>query len=89
MQDIEDAVILKRMSKALYTLARATGGFGMIGGQCVDVEYCGKKMSEDVMRYTYALKTGALLQEVYLQVQMMKKPKCLKKPEAILEKRFR
>ena len=66
MQDIEDAVILKRMSKALYTLARATGGFGMIGGQCVDVEYCGKKMSEDVMRYTYALKTGALLQASFV-----------------------
>ena len=66
MQDIEDAVILKRMSKALYTLARATGGFGMIGGQCVDVEYCGKQMSEDVMRYTYALKTGALLQASFV-----------------------
>ena len=66
MQDIGDAVILKRMSKALYTLARATGGFGMIGGQCVDVEYCGKKMSEDVMRYTYALKTGALLQASFV-----------------------
>ena len=61
MQDTEDFNILKRMSRAMYTLARATGAFGMIGGQCVDVEYSGKKMTEEVMKYTYALKTGALL----------------------------
>ena len=61
MQETDDFNILKRMSRAMYTLARATGAFGMIGGQCVDVEYSGKKMTEDVMKYTYALKTGALL----------------------------
>ena len=61
MQETDDFNILKRMSRAMYTLARATGAFGMIGGQCVDVEYSGKKMSEEVMKYTYALKTGALL----------------------------
>ena len=61
MQETGDFNILKRMSRAMYTLARATGAFGMIGGQCVDVEYSGKKMTEEVMKYTYALKTGALL----------------------------
>ena len=61
MQETDDFNILKRMSRAMYTLARATGAFGMIGGQCVDVEYSGKKMAEEVMKYTYALKTGALL----------------------------
>ncbi len=61
MQETDDFNILKRMSRAIYTLARATGAFGMIGGQCVDVEYSGKKMTEEVMKYTYALKTGALL----------------------------
>lgn len=61
MQETDDFNILKRMSRAMYTLARATGAFGMIGGQCVDVEYSGKKMTEEVMKYTYALKTGALL----------------------------
>lgn len=63
---VDDIIMLKRMTRALYTLARATGAFGMIGGQCVDVEYCGKRMSEDVMRYTYALKTGALLQAPFV-----------------------
>ncbi|EIC94990.1 polyprenyl synthetase [Lachnoanaerobaculum saburreum F0468] len=61
MQETDDFNILKRMSRAMYTLARATGAFGMIGGQCVDVEYSGKKMTEEVMKYIYALKTGALL----------------------------
>lgn len=61
MQETDNFNILKRMSRAMYTLARATGAFGMIGGQCVDVEYSGKKMTEEVMKYTYALKTGALL----------------------------
>ena len=61
MQETDDFNILKRMSRAMYTLARATGAFGMIGGQCVDVEYSGKKMTEEVMKYTYELKTGALL----------------------------
>ena len=61
MQETDDFNILKRMSRAMYTLARVTGAFGMIGGQCVDVEYSGKKMTEEVMKYTYALKTGALL----------------------------
>ena len=61
MQETDDFNILKRMSRAMYTLARATGAFGMIGGQCVDVEYSGKRMTEEVMKYTYALKTGALL----------------------------
>lgn len=61
MQETDDLNILKRMSRAMYTLARATGAFGMIGGQCVDVEYSGKKMTEEVMKYTYELKTGALL----------------------------
>lgn len=66
MQDVDDINMLKRMSKALYTLANATGALGMIGGQCVDVEYCGKRMSEDVLRYTYELKTGALLQASFV-----------------------
>ncbi len=66
MQETDDFNILKRMSRAMYTLARATGAFGMIGGQCVDVEYSGKKMTEEVMKYTYALKTGALLEASFV-----------------------
>lgn len=66
MQDINDLSLLKRMSRSLYVLARAAGAFGMIGGQCVDVEYNGKKMSKDTLKYTYALKTGALLQAPFV-----------------------
>ena len=66
MQETDDFTVLKRMSRAMYTLAKDTGAFGMIGGQCVDVEYSGKKMSEEVMKYTYALKTGALLRASFV-----------------------
>ena len=66
MQCLDDPIILQRMSKGLFELSKATGAFGMIGGQCVDVEYNGKKTSEDVIKYIYALKTGALLKASFV-----------------------
>lgn len=66
MQYLDDPIILQRMSKGLFELSKATGAFGMIGGQCVDVEYNGKKASEDVIKYIYALKTGALLKASFV-----------------------
>ena len=66
MQCLDDPIILQRMSKGLFELSKATGAFGMIGGQCVDVEYNGKKASEDVIKYIYALKTGALLKASFV-----------------------
>lgn len=66
MQDVDDIILLKRMSKGLFELANATGAFGMIGGQCVDVEYEGRKIDEDVLKYIYKLKTGALLKASFV-----------------------
>ncbi len=48
--------------KALTVLAQKAGIHGMLGGQCVDVEAEGKPLSEDMLRFIYRLKTGALLE---------------------------
>ena len=48
--------------KALLTLARKTGIFGMIGGQSVDVQMDGKALDDGQLSFIYALKTGALLE---------------------------
>lgn len=66
MQYADNTVILQRMSKGLLELSRAAGAYGMIGGQCVDVEYNSKKMSDDVLKYTYKLKTGALIKASFV-----------------------
>lgn len=50
------------IGKALQVLAQKAGIHGMLGGQCVDVESEGKEVSEEVLRYIYKLKTGALLE---------------------------
>ncbi len=50
------------IGKALSVLARKSGIHGMLGGQCVDVEMEGKPVAEDMLRFIYQLKTGALLE---------------------------
>ena len=47
--------------EALKVLATASGWDGMIGGQVVDLESEGKKISFDTLKYIHKLKTGALI----------------------------
>jgi len=42
-------------------LARASGYWGMAGGQAIDLANVGKHLSEDLLRQMHRLKTGALL----------------------------
>lgn len=42
-------------------LSRAIGEYGMLGGQCIDVEYEGKPLTPAQHRNMVAMKTGALL----------------------------
>ena len=42
-------------------LARASGYWGMAGGQAIDLASVGRKLSEDQLRQMHRLKTGALL----------------------------
>lgn len=54
------------IGKALQVLAGKSGIYGMLGGQCVDVEAEGKEVSEELLAYIYKLKTGALLESAML-----------------------
>lgn len=47
--------------KMMLQVASCSGSEGMIGGQVVDLESEGTSVEEETVRYTYALKTGALL----------------------------
>lgn len=52
----------KKVAKALQVLARKAGIYGMIGGQVVDVQSSGHKISKEMLDFVYELKTGALLE---------------------------
>lgn len=49
--------------RATSIIAHAAGVYGMVGGQCVDIEsdQDGKEMTKNRLAYTYHNKTGALL----------------------------
>ena len=50
------------LGEAFSILTRKTGIYGMIGGQSVDVELEGKKISREQLDFIYRLKTGALIE---------------------------
>lgn len=52
----------KRVASALKVLAKKAGIYGMIGGQVVDVQSSGSAISQEMLDFIYALKTGALLE---------------------------
>ncbi len=54
---LSDRIILK----AVNELAKASGAFGMIGGQMIDIENENKHLSEAELKNLHALKTGALI----------------------------
>ncbi|MBS6398064.1 MAG: polyprenyl synthetase family protein [Clostridiales bacterium] len=55
----EDA---KKVAKALQVLAKKSGVYGMVGGQVVDVQSTGSRISQERLDFIYSLKTGALLE---------------------------
>lgn len=54
------------IGRAFQVLAGKAGIYGMLGGQCVDVEAEGKEVTEELLYYIYRLKTGALLESSML-----------------------
>lgn len=54
------------IGKALQVLAGKAGIYGMLGGQCVDVESEGKPVTQETLQFIYQLKTGALLESAML-----------------------
>lgn len=53
---------LPTVVRAYTILTQKPGIYGMIGGQTVDVELTGKPMTEEILEYIYANKTGALIE---------------------------
>lgn len=51
-----------KIGRAFSVLAGKTGIYGMLGGQCVDVEAAGKRLSAEKLNCIYCLKTGALIE---------------------------
>ena len=52
----------QNVARAFTILAKKAGVNGMIGGQVVDVEMTGKRMSGDQLHFVYENKTGALIE---------------------------
>ncbi len=58
----EDASVpLAVQAACVGLLARASGYWGMAGGQAIDLAHVGSRLSEDQLRQMHRLKTGALL----------------------------
>ncbi len=56
--------------RIIAELSKLSGSEGMIGGQVVDLESEGKSVGEEILRHTYACKTGALLKSpVYIAAE--------------------
>lgn len=51
----------ERALSAIASLSNSSGTEGMIGGQTVDIQSEGKKISEDELIYLHTLKTGAII----------------------------
>jgi len=50
-----------RVLPTLRLVAEASGTWGMVGGQVVDMESQGREVTADTLRYIHAHKTGALI----------------------------
>lgn len=50
-----------RIIPTLHLIARASGTWGMVGGQVVDMESQGQEVTPETLHYIHAHKTGALL----------------------------
>jgi geranylgeranyl diphosphate synthase, type II len=60
-----------RVLPTLRLVAIATGTWGMVGGQVVDMESQGQDVTTDTLRYIHAHKTGALLTASVLSGALM------------------
>jgi len=58
----EAAVLYGRIIRAIYILAAKAGIHGMIGGQVIDIESEGKRVTKETLDMMYCLKTGALIE---------------------------
>ncbi len=62
LPDTEPIVSYQRIARSLQVLAGKAGIYGMIGGQVIDMEDCGKAGELERLNLMYQLKTGALIE---------------------------
>ena len=60
------SVCEKRFAYAASVIAKKAGIFGMVGGQCLDVELTGKEISKDQLDTIFRNKTGALIEAAFM-----------------------
>ncbi len=60
-RDLEASFAPEAILAVIQEIATATGGFGMIGGQVIDVRSEGMPVDEDTLHYIHTHKTGALI----------------------------
>ena len=56
----------ERAAKALLILGTKSGAYGMLGGQVVDVENTGKKITKGQLDFIYEKKTAALIEASFM-----------------------
>ncbi len=56
----------ERAAKALLILGNKSGAYGMLGGQVVDVENTGKKITKEQLDFIYEKKTAALIEASFM-----------------------
>ena len=61
----------ERILPTLRLVAEASGTWGMVGGQVVDMESQGNEVTAETLRYIHAYKTGALLSASVLSGAML------------------
>lgn len=66
--DEKDLAGYKAVARALRILGRKAGIYGMVGGQCVDVEAekTNTKISEEMLTYIHKNKTAALIEASFM-----------------------
>lgn len=57
----KDCADPKRQREAMKIVVQASGAFGMVGGQVIDMESERKRISQDLLKRMYRMKTGALI----------------------------
>ena len=53
-------------ARAMSVISKKAGIFGMVGGQCLDVDLTGEKLSEEELDFIFRLKTGALIEAAFM-----------------------
>ena len=63
---VYDATDVNKAARALKVLGKKAGAYGMIGGQVVDVNLSGSKVTKEELDFIYENKTSALIEAAFV-----------------------